>query len=65
MYNPVMAIEVKLWGKTVGVAARDPGLGFYAFEYAPAFLKSRIEPSPLMMPLAAARAPYVFTDSSS
>ena len=42
--------------------ALDPRLGYYAFEYTPAFRKSGIEPAPLTMPLASARDPYIFTD---
>ncbi len=37
-------------------------LGYYAFEYAPAFLRSGIELAPLMMPLGAGREPFVFPD---
>jgi len=62
MYKPVEAIEVRLWGKTVGAVALDPKLGYYAFEYDPVFLKSGVEPAPLTMPLATARDPYIFTD---
>lgn len=62
MYKPVKAIEVMLWGRTVGAAALDPELKYYVFEYAHAFVRSGIEPAPLTMPLAAARDPYVFTD---
>ena len=62
MYKPVTAIEVTLWGRTVGALARDPRLGYYVFEYAPDFLRSGIEPAPLTMPLATTRGPYVFTD---
>lgn len=62
MYKPVTAIEVTLWGRIVGAVARDPRLDYYAFEYAPDFVKSGIEPAPLTMPLATARDPYVFTD---
>lgn len=35
MYKPVNAVEVNIWGKTVGAVALDPKLGFYAFEYSP------------------------------
>ncbi|MEI7832313.1 MAG: type II toxin-antitoxin system HipA family toxin [bacterium] len=61
MYRPVTAIEVMLWGRTIGVVARDPRLGYYAFEYTPAFTRSGIEPAPLTIPIAAG-APYIFTD---
>jgi serine/threonine-protein kinase HipA len=62
MYKPVHAIEVRIWGKTVGAVALDPRLGYYAFEYDPAFAASGIELAPLNMPLARAREPFVFTD---
>ena len=62
MYRPVRVIEVLLWGRTAGAVALDPGLGYYAFEYAPAFLTSGIEPAPLSMPLVTSRDPQVFTD---
>ncbi len=64
MYKPVTAIEVILWGETVGAVARDPRLGYYAFEYSPAFLHSGIEIAPFTMPLLTARDPYIFTDLS-
>jgi serine/threonine-protein kinase HipA len=62
VYKPVNVIEVKLWGRTVGAVALDPKLGYYVFEYDPAFRLSGIEPAPLTMPLAAASDPFVFTD---
>jgi serine/threonine-protein kinase HipA len=62
VYRPVNAIEVRIWGKTVGAVALDPKLGFYAFEYAPAFVRSGIELAPLAMTLAQAREPFVFPD---
>lgn len=61
MYKPVTAVEVRLWGRTVGAVALDPKLGYYAFEYAPKFAAGGIELAPLMMPLAQARDPFVFT----
>ena len=60
MYQPVDAIEVRIWEQRVGAVALDPKLGCYAFEYAPAFVRSGIELAPLTMPLAAAREPFVF-----
>ena len=62
MYTPVDAVEVRIWGRMVGAVALDPKLGYYAFEYAPAFARSGIELAPLTMPLAAAREPFVFPD---
>ena len=60
MYKPVEAIEVRIWGQRVGAVALDPKLGYYAFEYAPTFVRSGVELAPLTMPLAAAREPFVF-----
>ena len=62
MYTPVPIVEVRIWGKAVGAVALDPTLGYYAFEYQPAFVRSGVELAPLMMPLAAANEPFVFTD---
>lgn len=56
MYKPVHAIEVRIWGETVGAVALDPKLGYYAFEYDPRFVTSGIELAPLTMPLARAVA---------
>jgi serine/threonine-protein kinase HipA len=60
MYRPVDVIEVRIWDRTVGAVALDPKLGYYAFEYDPAFARSGIELAPLTMPLAAARDPFIF-----
>ena len=62
MYKPVHVIEVRVWGHTVGAVALDPRLGYYAFEYAPAFTRTGIELAPLTMPRSGAGAPFVFTD---
>lgn len=62
MFRPVSVIEVRLWGQRVGAVALDSRLGFYAFEYDPAFIKQGIEVAPFTMPLAQAGAPFVFTD---
>ncbi len=61
MYKPVTAVEVRVWGHTVGAVALDPKLGYYAFEYAPKFVADGVELAPLTMPLAQARDPFVFT----
>jgi serine/threonine-protein kinase HipA len=61
VYAPVSIVEVRIWGKSAGAVALDPALGFYAFEYQPAFLRSGIELAPLTMPVAAAAGgPFVF-----
>lgn len=62
MYKPVEAIEVRIWGQTVGAVALAPNLGYYAFEYDNRFVKSGIELAPLAMPLSEAREPFVFVD---
>ena len=62
MYKPVQAIEVRIWGKTVGAVALAPNLGYYAFEYDSKFVKTGIELAPLAMPLTEAREPFVFVD---
>ena len=62
MFKPVNVIEVRVWGHKVGAVALDPNLGFYAFEYDPKFIASRIELAPLKMPLSQAGEPFVFTD---
>ena len=46
------AAEVQLWGTTVGAVARRDDDDFASFEYDTGFLRSGIELSPLMMPLA-------------
>jgi HipA N-terminal domain len=51
-YKPVHAVEVRLWGQRVGAVALDPGLGFYAFEYDPAYFKGGIDIAPLTMPVS-------------
>jgi serine/threonine-protein kinase HipA len=62
VYTPVPIVEVRIWGKAVGAVALDPKLGYYAFEYQPAFLRSGIELAPLTMPIATASEPFVFAD---
>jgi len=62
VYKPVHVIETRVWGKTVGAVALDARLGYYAFEYSPAFARSGIELAPLTMPLSQARTPFVFTE---
>jgi serine/threonine-protein kinase HipA len=44
--------EVRLWAASVGLLAWDPALGCATFEYAPEFLETGIELSPVMMPLS-------------
>jgi len=62
VYKPVHVIETRVWGRLVGAVALDPRLGFYAFEFDPAFVRTGIELAPLTMPLSQAQGPFVFTD---
>lgn len=62
MYKPVSVITVRLWDTDMGAVALDPGLGYYVFEYDPAFIRKGLEPAPLTMPLSKGRNPFVFTD---
>ena len=64
MYTPVSIVEVRIWRKAVGAVALDPKLGYYVFEYQPAFVRSGIELAPLTMPFTAANEPFVFADLS-
>ena len=48
-YVPVRAVQVRLWGKAVGVLA-PLGNGTVAFQYDESFLRSGIQISPLVMP---------------
>jgi len=48
----VQAIEVRIYGKTVGAVAPDSrGRPYYAFEYAPSWLRDGYSISPLHLPL--------------
>lgn len=44
--------EVKLWGRTIGAVALEPGATTAAFEYDSTFVRSGIQLAPLMMPLS-------------
>lgn len=50
--------EVRLWGTRIGAVALEDGNSIASFQYAPEFLASGIELSPLVMPLRP--APYTF-----
>ena len=57
-FNHVEAVEVRIYGKTVGALAPDArGRPYYAFEYAHSWLRGGYSISPLHLPLA----PGVFT----
>jgi len=62
VYKSVTIVEVRAWNQLVGAVALDPRLRYYAFEYAPAFVKTGIELAPLTMPLAEAQQPFIFPD---
>ena len=44
--------EVRLWGRRIGAVALEEGARAATFQYAPAFIGSGIEPSPIAMPLS-------------
>lgn len=50
-YKSVSALEVNLWGKRVGILMADPVTGYFAFEYDRAFVRSGLQPSPLLFPV--------------
>jgi serine/threonine-protein kinase HipA len=54
----VTLAAVKLWGRVIGAVSLEPGRDHAVFEYAPEFVPSGVEVSPLVMPLAP--APYTF-----
>ena len=56
----VTAADVYLWGRKVGTALWDEKRVCALFEYAPEFVRSGLEVSPLMMPLA--QKVYSFPD---
>ncbi len=59
-YQPVDVVEVRCWGARVGALALDPASGFYAFEYEPAWARSRVELAPIYLPTTAAEPVFVF-----
>jgi len=61
-YEPAPAIEVLAWGRRVGAVGLDPATGWYAFAYAPEWVKSDMELAPLHMPLRT--EPYEFPQLS-
>ncbi len=48
----MIAAEVKLWGKRIGAVSIDNDSPYVLFKYDDQFLKTRIQLSPLMMPLS-------------
>ncbi|MCL2658966.1 MAG: type II toxin-antitoxin system HipA family toxin [Acidobacteriaceae bacterium] len=56
----VSVIEVHAWGRLVGAVALDPSVGYYAFEYDPAWKRTGTELAPFHMPLTDVRSTFVF-----
>jgi serine/threonine-protein kinase HipA len=44
--------EVRLWGRTIGAVSLETGASVAAFQYAPEFIGSGVQLSPLVMPLS-------------
>jgi len=44
--------EVRLWGRTIGAVSLEDGARITAFQYDPAFVRSGIQLSPVVMPLS-------------
>lgn len=61
-YQPVTAVEVRMWGQSVGAVSAVRG-GF-GFQYTPAFKKAGIEPSPLLMPTSSRTTVFTFAGLS-
>ena len=59
-YRHVDLLRVEAFGRTVGAVGASQGRRGYAFQYDPAWVRSGIEMSPLLMPLAHARSPFTF-----
>jgi serine/threonine-protein kinase HipA len=56
----VAVIEVRIWDRLVGAVTLDPSIGYYVFEYDPAWKRSGQELAPLHMPLANAPPTFIF-----
>jgi len=52
--------RVQLWGRTIGAVSLEDGKDYALFQYDPAFASSRIDISPITMPLS--DRVYVFPD---
>lgn len=61
-YTGVDIVEVRAWGNLVGALTRSADVNTYVFQYAPEWIRSGIELSPIEMPLR--RAPYAFPNLS-
>lgn len=58
----MLAAEVRLWGVRIGIVAYDEKDDSYSFKYDPSFLASKIQLSPIVMPLS--DQPYSFKSLS-
>jgi serine/threonine-protein kinase HipA len=56
----VAVIEVWIWGDFVGAVTLDPSIGYYVFEYDPAWKRRGQELAPLHMPLSNTQATFIF-----
>ncbi|HEX5056283.1 MAG TPA: type II toxin-antitoxin system HipA family toxin [Gammaproteobacteria bacterium] len=56
MVRRVEVAEIVLWNRVIGAIAWDADKGYAHFEYAPEFLRSRIQLAPLTMPLPAQKS---------
>jgi serine/threonine-protein kinase HipA len=56
----VAVIEVWVWGDFVGAVTLDPSIGYYVFEYDPAWKRRGQELAPLHMPLSNTQATFIF-----
>ncbi|APJ03054.1 type II toxin-antitoxin system HipA family toxin [Silvanigrella aquatica] len=59
-YKKTEVIKVYIWDKFVGAVTLDPSLNYYVFAYDKNFGKSKIELSPIHMPLNQTEQVYVF-----
>lgn len=57
-----LIVEVRVWGRAVGVLAWDESSDCAVFEYDPGFVSSGLELAPLVMPLRRNR-PYSFAEN--
>ena len=56
------AVEVFIWGRSVGGVALDPSMGSYVFAYRPQWVKTGVELAPRQIPLAEGPAPRSFSN---
>ncbi|WP_300767967.1 type II toxin-antitoxin system HipA family toxin [uncultured Bifidobacterium sp.] len=57
-YTGTTVVRVMAWGRLMGAVSAGGSRGSYAFQYSPEWIRSGIQPSPILMPLR--RRPYVF-----